>query len=62
MPKPGIRTTEFWITVATDVALLATAIQGSLSPKWAAIASAVSVAAYSIARGLAKQGGTVAGQ
>lgn len=54
--KAGVRTTEFWVTVATDVGLVASAIQGSLSPRWAALGAAVSTVAYSIARGLAKQG------
>lgn len=50
----GFRTTEFWITVATNVGVVAAALTGVLSPRYAAIASAVSVAAYNIARGLAK--------
>lgn len=54
--KAGIKTTEFWITAATDVALLASALAGVLPAKWAAIAASVSTAAYGIARGLAKQG------
>jgi hypothetical protein len=50
----GVRTTEFWITVATNVGVVAAASTGVLSPKYAAIASTVSVAAYNVARGLAK--------
>jgi hypothetical protein len=50
----GFRSTEFWATVATNVGVVAAASAGALSPRYAAIASAVSVAAYSIARGLAK--------
>lgn len=57
--KPGHRTTEFIITVLTDIGLLAAALQGSLSPRYAAIAAAVSTAAYSIARGLTKLHGPV---
>lgn len=56
MIKPGIRTTEFWVTVVTDVAIVATAIQGSLPTKWAAIAGTISSIGYAIARGLAKTG------
>ena len=54
--KPGVRTTEFAVTIATDIALLASALQGSLPPKWAAIAAAVSNLAYALSRGLAKAG------
>lgn len=53
--KPGYKTTELWITVATDVGMLAAALTGELPPKWAAIATAVSAVGYAIARGLAKQ-------
>lgn len=54
--KPGYKTTELLVTVLTNIGVVAAALQGSLSPKWAAIAAAVSTAAYAIARGLAKQG------
>lgn len=49
-PKPGIKTTEFYLSV------LGTCIPWFLSvPKeWAAIASAVAGAAYAVSRGLAK--------
>ena len=57
--KPGHKTTEFVITVLTDIGLLAAAVQGSLSPRYAALAAAVSTAAYSIARGLTKLHGPV---
>jgi hypothetical protein len=50
----GMKTSEFYVTVATNVGVVAAAFAGTLSPRYAAIASAVSVAAYSIARGLAK--------
>jgi hypothetical protein len=49
-----MKTSEFYVTVATNVGVVAAAFAGTLSPRYAAIASAVSVAAYSIARGLAK--------
>lgn len=52
--KPGNRTSEFAATVALNVGVVAAALAGVLSPRYAAIASAVSVAAYSVARGLAK--------
>jgi hypothetical protein len=53
--KPGIRTTEFWVTVATEVGIVAAALAGNLSPRYAALATAVSGAAYALARGLAKK-------
>lgn len=53
--KPGWKTTEFWITVATDVGLVTAAAAGALPEKYAAYAVAISVAAYNIARGLAKK-------
>lgn len=54
--KPGWKTTEFWATVAFNVGSVAAAFSGALSPKWAGVASSVSVAAYAVSRGLAKKG------
>lgn len=54
--KPGLQTTELWIAVLTEVGALAAALAGELSPKYAAIASAVSAAAYAISRGITKHG------
>jgi uncharacterized protein (DUF58 family) len=53
--KPGYKTTEFIVTILLNVGVICAALAGSLSPRWAAIASSVSVAAYAIARGLAKE-------
>lgn len=53
--KTGWKTTEFWAMVAFNVGTVVAALSGNLSPRWAAVASAGSVAAYGIARGLAKQ-------
>lgn len=52
--KPGQRTTEFWVTLATVIGVVTAALADALSPRYAAIASAVSVSAYAISRGLAK--------
>lgn len=52
--KPGWKTSEFWLTVATDLGVVTAALAGELSPKYAAIAVATSKVAYAIARGLAK--------
>lgn len=54
--KVGWKTTEFYVTVLTDVGLVAAALGGVLSPKWAAMAAGVAQAAYAISRGLTKQG------
>jgi hypothetical protein len=51
---PGLRSTELWLTILTNVALLAAALSDALPPKWAAVSSAGATAAYAIARGLAK--------
>jgi uncharacterized membrane protein YfcA len=55
IPKPGYKTTEFFVTVLTAVGALIAALAGQLTPRYAAIASAVSVAAYALSRGLAKR-------
>lgn len=52
--KPGYLTTEFYVTVLTDVGLVAAALGGVLPAKWAAIAAGVAQAAYAISRGLSK--------
>ncbi len=56
MTKTGIKTTELWLTLFTDAGIIATALQGALPPKWAAVAATVANVAYAISRGLAKQG------
>ena len=56
MLKPGYKTTEFAVTVLLSVGALVAALAGELTPRWAAIASAVSVGAYNLARGIAKAG------
>ena len=54
--KPGWKTTEFWVTVAWVVGLVSAALAGAVAPRWTALASAISIGAYALARGLAKQG------
>lgn len=58
MIKPGWQTTEFWVTVLLNVGVVATALQGSLAPKWGAICSTITVAVYALARALTKTGAT----
>jgi hypothetical protein len=52
--KPGYRTTEFWVAVLVSVGTTLAAFAEWLPPRYAAFASAVSGAAYSLSRGLAK--------
>lgn len=52
--RRGIRTTEFWILILSNVAIIAAAFEGVLPPKWAAIATAISSSTYSITRQLIK--------
>lgn len=52
--KPGYKTSEFWVTTLTIVGLVVSAAAAPLSPKYAAIGAAISGAAYTISRGLAK--------
>lgn len=54
--KPGYKTTEFYVTVATIVGSLVTAISGGLPADWAASVSGGLAAAYAIARAVAKVG------
>ena len=52
--KKGWQTTEFWITILTQIATVGGAIAGILPPKEAALVAAFSQAAYAISRGMAK--------
>jgi hypothetical protein len=53
-PKPGERTTEFWLTILTCTGIVSAAIGEALPPQYAAVAASVSTAAYAISRGLSK--------
>lgn len=53
--KPGYMTSEFWITILATLGAIAASATDNLPPRYAAIASMVSVVAYAISRGLAKQ-------
>lgn len=52
--KPGYKTTEFLVVLLTDIGVVTASITGNLSPKYAALAASISVAAYALSRGLAK--------
>lgn len=54
--KPGVHTTEFWLTLAVQVGNLIAALQNDLSPHWAAVVAAASAGLYALARGWAKSG------
>jgi len=54
--KAGVKTTEFWTTVLVGIGTVAAALAGELAPRYAAIASAISVAAYAISRAITKNG------
>jgi hypothetical protein len=53
-PKPGYKTTEFWLTIFAIAAPTIEAIAGNLPAQWAAIASGVATGMYAFSRGLAK--------
>lgn len=55
-PKPGYKTTEFAVTVLTAIGALAAALAGQLTPRYAAIAAAISTGAYALSRGITKLG------
>lgn len=56
MVKPGYKTTELLLSVLTIVGSVAFAIADKLPARYAAVASAVSAAAYALSRGLTKAG------
>lgn len=54
--KPGYRTTEFWILIATALAAALTAVEDQIDPKWSLAITAGMGALYGVSRGLAKRG------
>ena len=60
--KPGYRTTELLVTVLTGLGSWLAEWQGSLSPKWAALATTVSAAAYALSRAITKHGVATSGK
>lgn len=52
--KPGWKTTEFWMNVASQAGILWSAVAGFVPPKWAGIISTSGVALYTIARTVGK--------
>lgn len=54
MMKPGYKTTEFWLTVVSNAAIVLTASADLLPPKWAALALALANTAYALSRAWVK--------
>ena len=54
--KPSFYTTEFWLTIATNLATILMALAGVLDPQYATVVMAIANALYALSRGLAKQG------
>jgi len=50
------KTSEFWLTVATNAANILLYLSGVIDGKWAGILATVSNALYAVSRGIAKQG------
>jgi hypothetical protein len=60
--KPGYKTSELIVTVLTGVGSWLAEWQGSLSPKWAALATTISAAAYALSRAITKHGVATSGR
>lgn len=55
-PHRWWRRTEFWMTVGSTLGAIGTAVAGVATPAVSAAVSIVSIVAYTISRGIAKQG------
>lgn len=53
--KPGWKSTEFWITVLGASQIAFEKSQGSIPEPWGTVAQAIMLAAYTIARAMAKR-------
>jgi hypothetical protein len=58
--KPGVRTTEFWLSVVVILGSAVDALAGSLPDRYAGVAVAVASGLYAVSRGLAKRPAVVA--
>lgn len=52
--KPGWKTTEFWMNVATQLGVLWGAVHGFVPQPWASVISVSGVAVYTVARTITK--------
>ena len=50
----GFRSTEFWLTVAVNLAALISALASALPPELAGIMATIATGLYALARGWAK--------
>lgn len=50
----GLKTTEFWLTLATSTAAILMALNGVLPAQWAVVVTAIANGLYALARGWAK--------
>lgn len=53
--KPGFKTSEFWLIIATNVAGILAAVGGALPAEKAGMLLVISNGIYAISRGLAKK-------
>jgi EamA domain-containing membrane protein RarD len=60
--KPGYTTTEFLASLLASVGAWLAEWQGSLAPKWAAIVTSASFAAYAFSRAIVKHGVATSGK
>ncbi len=56
MLKPGVRTTEFWLTVAVDAAALVGDLAKVVPDRYATVMGALATGLYALSRGWAKSG------
>ena len=54
--RPGQRTTEFFITIASIIGVIAAALSDVVPAEYAAVLATVATVAYAISRGVAKHG------
>lgn len=57
--KPGVKTTEFWVTTIASVAAVVAAAADWLPPRYAAYVAIASQGLYALSRGIAKAGATL---
>ncbi len=58
--KPGISTSEFWLTLLGVATTLAETFRGNIDPKWGAIISASLTLGYALVRGFTKSAASAA--
>ena len=52
--KPGVQSTEFWLTIVSNGIVILQGLQGTLEAKWVALALAVLNGIYTTMRSLVK--------